>query len=260
MANNLPFGKFVVKHTSHTESATRQNILLAALKSFAQRGYAATSVQDIVDAAKVTKPVLYYYFADKARLFEALVAQAHEERYRRLQEAACRGRSLAEKLEEIVAAIFEFSLENQDLMRLAFATAFAAEGEAPGGAKCAESGRRNFELIRSLVEQGQASGELTRTFKADDLAMGLYGQFNMYVMVRLIVPDCPLDRQAAHEIVRLFLQGAAPRPSARKEPALQSGSNTAAGAVMGKVRPRIEPKRQSVRTRQKKDVAHVPLN
>jgi len=31
---------------------------------------------------------------------------------------------------------------------------------------------------------------------------------NSYVMVRLLVPDCPLDRQAAKQIVRLFLEGA----------------------------------------------------
>ena len=43
------------------------------------------------------------------------------------------------------------------------------------------------------------------------LAMGIYGQLNTYVMVRLLVPDCPLDRQAAKQIVRLFLQGAVKR-------------------------------------------------
>ncbi len=199
----------MVQSARHSESATRQNILRAALKSFAHRGYAATSVQDIVSAARVSKPVLYYYFADKAHLFRALVSQAHEERYRLMREAASRSRTLAEKLEEIVAALFEFSLRNRELMRLAFATAFAAGGEAPDGAKCVESGRQNFEFIRSLIAHGRKSGELNRTFSSDNLAMGIYGQINTYIMVGLLVPDCPLNRQTAREIVRLFLQGAA---------------------------------------------------
>ena len=42
--------------------------------------------------------------------------------------------------------------------------------------------------------------------------MGIYGQLNSYVMVRLLVPDCPLDRRTAKQIVRLFLEGAACRP------------------------------------------------
>jgi TetR/AcrR family transcriptional regulator len=204
----------VAKTNNHAESATRQQLLQAALKSFARRGYAAASVQEIVDAARVSKPVLYYYFADKAQLFQALVDQAHDERYRLMQEAADRGGSVAAKLEEIVAAVFEFALRNRELMRLAFATAFAADGEAPGGTRCREKGRRNYEFVRSLVEAGQASGELSRRFSADELAMGIYGQLNSYVMIRLLVPDCPLDRQAAKQIVRLFLAGAGARQPA----------------------------------------------
>jgi AcrR family transcriptional regulator len=204
---DLPFGRFMPKTANH--STTREHILRAALRSFARCGYAATSVRHIVDDAKVSKPALYYYFADKAQLFQALVDQAHDERYHLMQAAAQRGRTVADKLEEIVAAIFEFSVRNRELMRLAFATAFAAGGEAPGRAKCAEKGRRNYEFIRALIEQGQRSGELNRSFNVDDLAMGIYGQLNSYVIVRLLVPDCPLNRRTARQIVRLFMQGAA---------------------------------------------------
>lgn len=41
-------------------SNTRQDILRAALKSFARCGFVATSVRQIVDDARVSKPVLYY--------------------------------------------------------------------------------------------------------------------------------------------------------------------------------------------------------
>jgi AcrR family transcriptional regulator len=199
--------------TNHSDSETRRQLLQAALKSFADFGYAATSVRHIVDAAHVSKPALYYYFKDKADLFDALVDQAHDERYRLMQEAAQRGNSLAQKLEEIATAIFEFSVQNRELMRLAFATAFAASGEAPGHTKCREKGKRAFEFFRSLIEQGQASSELDPRFTVDELAMGIYGQLNSHIMVRLLVPECPLNRQTAQQIVRLFLEGAATRPA-----------------------------------------------
>lgn len=216
--------------TNHSDSVTRQHLLHAALKSFADRGYAATSVQQIVNAARVSKPALYYYFKDKAGLFDALVDQAHDERYRLMQEAAQRGGTLAEKLEEIAAAIFEFSVRNRELMRLAFATAFAASGEAPGQTKCREKGKRSFAFIRCLIESGQASGELDRRFSVDELAMGIYGQFNSHIMVRLLMPECPLDRQTARQIVRLFLEGASGRAPAangkhRRQNAKQAGNN-----------------------------------
>jgi AcrR family transcriptional regulator len=197
---------------THSDSATRQEILRAALKSFAHSGFAAASVQDIVDAARVSKPALYYYFKDKAHLFEAVVDSAHEERFRVMRAAAGRGRTVGEQLEHVLADVFEYSLRNRELMRLAFATAFAAPGDAPARLKCREKGRRNYEFIRSLIERGQASGELDDSFTADEAAMGIYGQLNTYIMVRLLVPDCPLDAHTAKRILELFLNGAARKP------------------------------------------------
>lgn len=197
------------KTISHSGSATRRHLLQAALKSFADRGYAATSVQEIVDAARVSKPALYYYFKDKAGLFRALVDQAHDQRYDLMREAAARGGTVVEKLEEIVAGIFEFSLRNRELMRLAFATAFAASGQAPDRLKCREKGKRNFQFLRQIIQEGQEAGDLDTQFSLDELTMGIYGQLNSYVMIRLLVPDCPLDRSTARQIVRLFLRGAA---------------------------------------------------
>lgn len=44
---------------------TRERILEAALEQFADRGYAAVSVDDVARAAGVTKGAVYYWFADK---------------------------------------------------------------------------------------------------------------------------------------------------------------------------------------------------
>src|SRR5258706_9773076 len=99
-------------------TATREHILQSALKIFADCGYAGTSIQKIVDKARVSKPALYYYFGDKAELFRGLVEQAHDERFHLMQAAAEHGRTVAEKLEEIVSAVFEVSVKNRELMRL----------------------------------------------------------------------------------------------------------------------------------------------
>jgi AcrR family transcriptional regulator len=206
--------------TDHIGSETRQHLLLAALKSFSERGYAATSVHEIVDAARVSKPALYYHFKDKAGIFHALMDRAHDEHYRLMREAFKRRRTVAGKLEEIVATIFEFSLRNRQLMRLDLATAFAASGEAPDQTQYREKGRRNFEFVRSIIKAGQASGELNRRLNIDELAMGIYGLLSSYVIFRLLAPERPLNRQTARQIVRLFMKGAAARqPSPNRRPA-----------------------------------------
>jgi hypothetical protein len=126
-----------------------------------------------------------------------------------MQEAAANGGSVAQKLENILTAVFEFTLKNRELMRLAFATAFAAKGETPVQPSCCEKGRRNFEFVRDLIAEGQKLGELSGKYEVNEMAMAIYGQLNSYVMLRLFTPDVLLNRKTAKAIVGLFLDGAA---------------------------------------------------
>lgn len=51
-------------------------ILAAALDCFAERGFAATRLEDVAQRAGVTKGTLYLYFASKEELFKAVVREA----------------------------------------------------------------------------------------------------------------------------------------------------------------------------------------
>jgi len=51
-----------------TEPTTRDRIVEAALRLFAERGTTAVSMRELADAAGVTVPGLYYHFASKADL------------------------------------------------------------------------------------------------------------------------------------------------------------------------------------------------
>ena len=188
---------------------TRQQILRAAQKRFANGGYAATSVQQIVGDARVTKPTLYYYFPDKAGLFQALVSEAHDERYRLMREAAARAGDFRGRLVEILGALFDYFRGNRELMRISFATAFASPGEVPSGLRYHDKCRRNFEFVHSLMKRALAEGELDDRFDSRELAFGFYGQSNLYMMAHLTMPDCRLNRKTAERIVDLFLAGAA---------------------------------------------------
>ena len=197
----------MAKTNNHSE--TRQHVLKSALECFAHCGYAATSVQQIVTRARVSKPALYYYFPDKAGLFQALVDEAHDERYALMQAAAARTKDLRGQLVEILAALFDFFQENRELMRIAFATAFSAPGEIPDGLRYTEKCQRNFEFIHSLIKKGLAGDALDDRFDSRELAYGLYGQMNFYVTAHLLMPERRLDRKVAERVVELFLAGAA---------------------------------------------------
>ena len=192
-----------------THSKTRLRILKVALKRFAYAGYAGVSVQDIVDDAKVTKPTLYYYFHSKAGLYQALVDQAHDERYRLMSTAAAPAGTFAEQLVAILAALFEFLPKNRDLLRLSFATAFAAPGEVPEQIDYLKKGMTHFEFVKGLIQKEITAGKLNSAFNCNELAMGFYGIMNVYVMGSLINPKGPIpNRRTAEKIVELYLDGA----------------------------------------------------
>ena len=189
-------------------SETRRQLLRAALKHFANSGYAATSVQHIVDDARLSKPALYYHFADKAGLFQALVSEAHDERYRLLCEAAEQSQDIRGQLEGILTVLFDYFHKNRELMRISFATMFAAPGEVPAGLCYADKCERNFEFVHSLIKRAQKIGELEKRFDSREMAFGFYGLVNSYLVSHLVMRDCKPDKKTARRIVELFLTGA----------------------------------------------------
>lgn len=194
--------------TASHNAGTRGQILRAALKRFAHAGYAAASVQQIVSEAKVSKPTLYYYFPDKAGLFQALVNEALDERYRLMREAAEQANDLRGKLVHILTVLFDYFEQNRELMRISFATMFAAPGEVPAGLDYTDRCERNFDFIHSVMKQALKNGELDGHFDSRELAFGFYGQANMYLVGHIVMPGCCLNRQTAERIVDLFLAGA----------------------------------------------------
>jgi len=82
-----------VKHNKSRErnaDSTRAALLGVARKLFASRGYPDVSVDEIVQAARVTKGALYHHFKDKLEVFRAVVVEIEEEIRKRLQKAAAR--------------------------------------------------------------------------------------------------------------------------------------------------------------------------
>ena len=65
-----------VKRRARRKEARPGEIVAAALASFAERGYAATKLEDVAAAAGISKGTIYLYFPTKEDLFRAVVRQA----------------------------------------------------------------------------------------------------------------------------------------------------------------------------------------
>ncbi|NLT73197.1 MAG: TetR/AcrR family transcriptional regulator [Chloroflexi bacterium] len=96
----------------------RERIRACAGRLFAARGYDAVGVQEIVDAAGITKPTLYHYYGSKRGLLEALLAGDFEVLLDDVAQAACYEHDLVVTLQRVVRACFAHALEHPEFCRL----------------------------------------------------------------------------------------------------------------------------------------------
>ena len=87
------------------KDARPPEILDAALAVFAQKGFAATRLDDIAAKAGITKGTIYLYFDSKQALFEALARQ-----------------SIGQRIDQVQAQLAAFTGSSADMLRLVLAT------------------------------------------------------------------------------------------------------------------------------------------
>jgi outer membrane protein len=205
---------------AEADSDSRRRLLEAGLRLFADRGYAGTSVQDVIEAAGVTKPVLYYYFESKGGLFQALVDHAVEERLRLMREAAPTGKPTVEALTDIVLALTDFARRQPDLLRLSFAVAFAAPGEMPDGFRLPPKIGESIQFVHELIAAGREAQELDGDYSVEELAESYFQLVQHRVAVAVIGARTPppglprLPSTPTQRAIELFLRGAAPKKEA----------------------------------------------
>jgi len=98
----------------------RQQLLAVACDLFARSGYHETSMDDIAEAAGVTKPVLYQHFPSKRALYGELLDDTGRRLLDRLAEATARATSGRERVEAGFRAYFQFAVGDSSSFRLLF--------------------------------------------------------------------------------------------------------------------------------------------
>ena len=144
------------------EPDIRQRILSAALQLFAHKGYGSTSVREVVEAAGVTKPTLYYYFDGKEALFREVVSSKMEEGAALVSEALAEKGSVVEKLRAALRGTLVGAKNDPDGLRLMFTCSLPGSKGQP---EVDVIGRhmRNMAPLEALVAAGIAAGSSAPT-------------------------------------------------------------------------------------------------
>jgi AcrR family transcriptional regulator len=98
----------------------RETILAAAEEVFARSGYHGASLDDVAQAAGISKALIYEHFASKRELHASLIGAHVEEIFRRLQANAAAGLTGEERLRGGIDAFLSFVEEHREAWRALF--------------------------------------------------------------------------------------------------------------------------------------------
>jgi len=101
-------------------SARREQLLEVALEVFARAGYHGASMNDVAEAAGVTKPVLYQHFESKRELYQALLDEVGARLLQAIASAAAGTADGREQTERGFQAYFRWVSADHDSFRLLY--------------------------------------------------------------------------------------------------------------------------------------------
>lgn len=90
----------------------RAQLLDAALETFGEKGYTATSMNDVAGAAGVTKPVVYQHFDSKHHLYLELLSQTGAQLVAAIREAVASAGGPRQQVENAFHAYVDFFAES----------------------------------------------------------------------------------------------------------------------------------------------------
>lgn len=103
-----------------TADARRTQILDVAIDVFGKAGYYGASMNDIAEAAGVTKPVLYQHFRSKRDLYRELLTEVGSSLLDAITKATAAAASPHEQVELGFVAYFRFVADNEPAFRILF--------------------------------------------------------------------------------------------------------------------------------------------
>ncbi len=140
----------VAKRRSETMEENRAKLIAAARRAFAEKGYAASSMDELTASVGLTRGALYHNFGDKKGLLAAVVAQIDGEMAERAKADASHASDDWERLLAEGVAYIKMALD-PEVRRIVLLDGPAFLGDPaqwPGQISCLDATRQTVEKMR----------------------------------------------------------------------------------------------------------------
>ncbi|MEU4644856.1 TetR/AcrR family transcriptional regulator [Micromonospora sp. NPDC023814] len=204
---------------------TRAFLLTTAARVFAEGGYTATTMADLITASGLTKGAFYFYFRSKSDLALAVLADQQARWLSRVHQDVMSEPTAAAQLRALVPAMLRLIEDDPgawSITRLTKELAADADVAAEVGKPMADW----VALVADIVRRGQAEGELRTGLDPHAVAAVLVGAFDGLKTITDILTEAgdPAQRATAfqnraHTLLALVEQALlAPSPDDAEPP------------------------------------------
>jgi len=189
------------------DPGVRLRLLASATELFNRKGYSGTTVREIVAAAGVTKPVLYYYFRNKEGIFLDLMREALSQFDALLRDSEKAEGSAPARIKTLGDRTLAFFVAHIEVARLIYSIYYGPPQGAP--AFDMDTYHIRFrEAVLRMVEDGIRRGEF-RKGNPEDLTWAVIGVINVAMELDLCHPERALGREGLGRVLDVIFDGIA---------------------------------------------------
>lgn len=182
---------------------SRDAILAAAERLFARNGFDATTIKHIGAEAGVNTALIYYYFADKRGLHQAVINRFGEELFARAGVALAGARSAEDVVRAVIATQSSMFAGYPERARI-LARELIDHDAAHAGELLERLGRTVFSRLRDAIAAAQKTGAFRRDLDPAYAALSTIAQVVYFHLARPVVQAVfrdrgPIDRMQEDE-------------------------------------------------------------
>lgn len=202
-----------MKRTKEQAAVTHNRLLEAALTVFSEKGYAATTLEDIAKEAETTRGAIYWHFKNKADLYNALFKEISVQSGNIVAQAISEGGSCRETLARIMTRLLS-QVEADARLRALMEIKLFKTGVAPelmeGAQRQREEGHLLLENIAEYLRQGIIAGDIRADLEPMEAARGFLAMLNGLAMLWLYDSQGFALSENAQALAEIFMRGMEP--------------------------------------------------
>lgn len=149
---------------------TKRKIFETSMKLFAEKGYDATSVEEITSVVGVAKGTLYYHFSSKEEIFYFLIEEGMKLLQNSIIIKTAQKETAIEKLRCVILIQLKILYKYQDFIRIILSQIW---GKDPKSLKCKEYVKQYLKVVEEIVIEGIKNGEINET-NAETVSIGIF--------------------------------------------------------------------------------------